>query len=421
MLTREDPTRATERDALRFAWTANRFNTRVQEVPHVLRAGPVDPGVISLAFGAPDPVFFPAAALAEAARVALADAPASAVALQYGFPNGNPALLEELAKKLGKEEGRAVEPGTLTITNGSSQAIALVVQVLANPGDTCLVEAPTFLGTVRTIAFNGIRAVPVPLGGEGIDLDALESTLKRLRAAGTPPQFLYSIPTFNNPAGVTLALARRRALLDLAARYVVPVIEDDAYGDLRFEGTAVPSLHALDADGVVIRLGTFSKIVAPGVRLGFVLAAEAVTQRLLGFKGEGSTNGLASLVVATFMKTGGLAAHIETLRAGYRTRRDAMYAALAAEMPDGVAWTRSEGGFFAWLTLPAGTDVERMMAATLEEGVAALPGTACFPDGQGTHHLRLAWSLQPPARIAEGVRRLGGAIRAGLRATSRSR
>jgi 2-aminoadipate transaminase len=397
-----------------FAWTPDRFNARVREVTPVLRAAAGPPDVLSLAFGMPDPALFPAAGLAEAAREALADLPAYAVALQYGPVLGNPALLAELARKLAAEEGRPVAPGTLHVTNGSSQAIALVVQALANPGDVALCEAPTFLGTIRHVQFHGVRIEPVPLDDAGLDVDALEGAIRRLEAAGTRPRFIYTIPTFNNPAGVTMPLARRRALLDLAARHGVPVIEDDAYHDLRYEGEAVPTLHALDREGLVIRLGTFSKTVAPGVRLGFVLAEPPVIERLLAFKGDGSTNGLASLVVATFMRRGGLAAHIETLRAAYRARRDAMYAALAREMPEGVTWTRTEGGFFLWLTLPPRTDMARVHARAAEERVAALPGTECFPDGRGTHHLRLAFSLLPPERLAEAVRRLGRAIRAGL-------
>jgi 2-aminoadipate transaminase len=411
----DSPTLAAEREAIRFAWGPARFNRRVCEPPQILRMGATDPDVVSLAYGAPDPQLFPAAQLAEAAREALADFSGYAVALQYGFPDGNPRLLEELGKKLGREEGRPVAPGTLAITNGSSQAIGLTIQTLASPGDVCLIEAPTFLGTVRQIRFNGVTAVPVPLDAEGIRLEALEATLGRLRAAGTPPRFIYSIPTFNNPAGITMPLGRRRAFLDLAARHDVPIVEDDAYGDLRYEGEPVPSLHALDRHGLVVRLGTFSKIVAPGVRLGFVLANPELILRLAPFKSEGSTNGLTSLIVATLMKSGALAEHVEVLKREYRARRDAMYGALRAEMPDSVEWTHSEGGFFVWLTLPPLTDLEKVAAGMAEERVIPLPGTACFPDGQGTHNLRLAFSLQPPDRIAEGVRRLGRAIRAGLR------
>jgi 2-aminoadipate transaminase len=412
MLTSQDPTRAVELEAIRFAWDQNRFNRRVREIPRLLFAGPTDPEVISLAFGAPDPRLFPTAQLLEAARAALQDFPAYAVALQYGAFPGNPALLAELAKKLEKEEGRPVEPGSLMITSGSSNAIALVVQVLADPGDTCLIEAPTFMGTIRHIRFNGVTPVPVPMGAGGVDLEALEAAIERLRRAGTPPRFLYSIPTFNNPTGVTMPLERRRELLELAARHDLPVVEDDAYGDLRYEGDSVPSLHALDRRGLVLRLGTFSKIVAPGVRLGFIWGDPAVIQRVPPFKTEGSTNGLTSLIVATFMRQGGLAAHIEVLRKAYHARRDAIYDALAAEMPPGVAWTRTAGGFFVWLTLDPAIDAEKVMAQAAEERVAVLPGTGCFPDGQGMRNLRLAFSLNPPDRLAEGIRRLGRAIRA---------
>jgi 2-aminoadipate transaminase len=397
-----------------FAWTPDRFNARVRDPAPMLRAGPIPPDVISFAFGMPDPALFPAAGLAEAAQHALGDVDAYAVALQYGHAPGNPLLLAELARKLEGEEDRAVAPGTLLATNGSSQAIALVAQALANPGDVALVEAPTFLGTIRHLQFHGIRIEPVPLDDAGLDVEALAVRVRRLEAAGTPARFIYTIPTFNNPAGVTMPLERRRALLDVAARHGIPLIEDDAYRDLRFEGAPIPTLHALDRDGLVIRLGTFSKIVAPGVRLGFVLAEAAVIERVLAFKGEGSTNGLASLVVGTFMRHGGLAAHIEILRATYRARRDAMDAALGREMPAGVTWTRTEGGFFLWLTLPPAADVARIAARAAAERVVALPGTECFPDGRGSHNLRLAFSLQPPERIAEGIRRLGRAIRAGL-------
>jgi 2-aminoadipate transaminase len=370
--------------------------------------------VISLAYGMPDPALFPAAGLAAAAEAALGDPSTFGVALQYGNVGGNPLLLAELGRKLEAEGERRVEAGGLALTNGSSQAISLVVQALANPGDVCISEAPTFLGTLHHIRFHGLRTVPVSLDDEGLDVDALEREIARLEAAGTPPRFVYTIPTFNNPAGVTMSLARRRALLDVAARHGVPVVEDDAYRDLRFEGEPVPTLHALDQEGLVVRLGTFSKIVAPGVRLGFILADPAVIERALAFKGEGSTNGLASMIVGTFMKSGGLAAHIQTLRGAYRVRRDAMYEALAREMPEGVTWTRTEGGFFLWLTLPARTDVAKVARRAVEERVVALAGTECFPDGRGTHNMRLAFSLQPPDRIAEGIRRLARAIRAGL-------
>jgi DNA-binding transcriptional MocR family regulator len=408
---RQDGTTA---ELSRFSWTPDRFNPRVRAATPMPRAGAVPPDIISLAYGMPDPALFPTAGLAAAAEEALRDPARYAVALQYGNVGGNPLLLTELGRKLQAEEGRPVEAGSLVMTNGSSQAIALVVQALASPGDVCLCEAPTFLGTIHHIRFQGVRTVPVSLDDEGLDVESLEQEIRRLEAAGTPPRFLYTIPTFNNPAGVTMSLGRRRALLDIAARHGVPIIEDDAYRDLRFEGEPVPTLHALDREGLVVRLGTFSKIVAPGVRLGFVLADPAVIERVLAFKAEGSTNGFASMVVGTFMRGGGLAAHIETLRGAYRARRDAMNEALVREMPAGVTWTRTEGGFFLWLTVPSRADMTKVQARAAEERVVALAGTECFPDGRGTHNLRLAFSLQPPERIAEGIRRLGRAIRVGL-------
>jgi len=408
---RQDGTTA---ELSKFSWTPDRFNQRVHAARPMPRAGAVPADIISLAYGMPDPALFPTAGLTAAADEALRDHSRYAVALQYGNTWGNPLLLSELGRKLEAEEGRPIEPGSLLVTNGSSEAISFVVQALANPGDVCLCEAPTFLGTIHHIRFQGVRTVPVSLDDEGLDVEALEREIERLEAAGTPPRFIYTIPTFNNPAGVTMALARRRALLDIASRHGVPIIEDDAYRDLRFEGEPVPTLHALDREGLVVRLGTFSKIVAPGVRLGFVLSDPAVVERVLAFKAGGSTNGFSSMVVGTFMHNGGLAAHIQTLRAAYRERRDTMYEALSREMPDGVTWTRTEGGFFLWLTIPSGADMVRVNARAAEERVVALAGTECFPDGRGAHNLRLSFSLQPPDRIADGIRRLGRAIRAGL-------
>jgi DNA-binding transcriptional MocR family regulator len=190
-------------------------------------------------------------------------------------------------------------------------------------------------------------------------------------------------------------------------------VEDDAYRDLAFEGPPPPTLHTLDRAGLVIRLGTFSKIVAPGVRLGFLLAHPEVVARVQGVKHDGLTNGFASIVVGTLMRHGRLVRHIAELRRVYRARRDAMCAALEAEMPDGVAWRRPAGGFFVWLSLAPAFDPPRIHAAAAREGVSAMPGTACHPDGQGTHHLRLAFSREPALRIAEGIGRLGRAVRAG--------
>src|SRR5262245_13766310 len=271
MDTRHDPTAIAEREALTFAWHPGRFNRRVAEIPRTLRAGPVDPNLISLAFGAPSPELFPAAGLAEAARAALADPAGAAVALQYGQVYGNPILAAELLKKLEHDESRPIPPDRLISTSGSGQAISAVTIALANPGDVCLLEAPTFMGTIRMVAFHGLNVVPVPVDEEGLDLDVLEAELRRLHAAGTPPRFLYTTPTFSNPTGVTMPLDRRQTLLELALRHDLPVIEDDAYGDLRLDGEPVPTLSALDRHGLVIRLGTFPESVAPRVPPGALL------------------------------------------------------------------------------------------------------------------------------------------------------
>lgn len=374
--------------------------------PHPLALPP--PDLIQLAYGFPDPGGFPTDALLDATRAVLAEQ--AATALQYGTVKGHRPLIDWVVRHLSEQDGVPIAPEQVLITSGSGQGIVLVTQLLVDPGDTILVEAPTFLGAVRTFDLLGARCEELPMDEDGLLLDALEARLAELRARGVRPKLLYTHPNFQNPSGATLPLERRRHLVDLAQRYELPVLEDDAYRDLRYDGEDLPSLQALDQSGLVIRLGTFSKILAPGMRLAWIVAQPEVTQRLAAAKAEGGTSPYGSHLAAAMAQSGALDRHIAFLKPFYRARRDAMLAALERYCADYGTWSRPAGGFFVWLRLADRVDPERLAAAAAAERVGYLSGRACFPSGRGERHVRLAFSYLPPERISEGVRRFGRAL-----------
>ena len=368
---------------------------------------------ISFAYGLPDPALFPTEALNAATGIVLREH--SDRALQYGAGQGLPQLINVLVERINRAEGLAIRPDECMITAGAGQAIAVVGRALLDPGDTVLVETPAWPGGINAFRRCGARLVPVPVDAEGLDTDALAQTLETLAAEGTQPKLLYTVPNFQNPTGVTTTLARRQALLDLARRYDFVILEDDAYRDLAFEGPLPPSLFALDTGGRVLRTGTYSKILAAGLRLGWLLGPREVLPRLIALKDDGGTSPFTSYLAATYSRAGELDPHIARLVASYRRKRDVMLAALTRYFPKSVTWTVPAGGFFVWVTLPPGTDAADLLRAAREEGVDFLPGRSCFPDPQaGTSHLRLAFSLPTPDQIEEGIKRLGGVLATAL-------
>lgn len=363
-----------------------------------------DVPIISLAYGLADPALFPREELVAAAAEVVADA--SGAPLNYG-PNA-PALSALVAERLGREGVTAREDQVL-LAYGSSQILGLLPQVLIEPGDTVLVEAPTFMGAVRHFSRAGARLVGVPVDGEGLDVDALGTILADLARRGVRPKLIYTIPTFQNPAGVTLSLDRRQHLVALAARYGVLVVEDDAYVDLRFRGEPLPPLAALDQEGWVLRVGTFSKILAPGLRMGWAHGPKGLIDRLQMFKSEGGSGPFLTTLVAQFARDGRLETHIGELRSHYAAKCDAMATALHRELP-GAQFELPDGGFFIWLRLPAGVSATALAPVALRRGVEILPGPRCFCDGSGDDYIRLAFSEAPVGELAEGVRRLAAAI-----------
>ncbi len=384
------------------------FTPQAREaLPPMYGPPPQVPGIqlISLAYGLADPALFPREELVEAtAQILAADANA---ALNYGL--SAPELTALVVERL-RREGLAAREEQTMLAYGSGQILGLLPQVLVEPGDTVIIEAPTFLGAVSRFRLAGARLVGVPVDAAGMDVDQLEERLRELRRAGVRPKFIYTIPTFQNPAGATLSLERRRHLVALAAEYGTLIVEDDAYVDLRFRGERLPPLAALDSEGWVLRVGTFSKILAPGLRMGWAHGPKPLIDRLQMFKVEGSSGPFLTRLVARFAADGRLERHIEALRANYAAKCERTAAALRRELPE-ASFVEPDGGFFIWLRLPEGVLASALAPVALRHGVEFLPGTRCFADGSGDEYIRIAFSDKPIEQIEEAVVRLGAALR----------
>ncbi|WP_099813151.1 MULTISPECIES: PLP-dependent aminotransferase family protein [unclassified Synechococcus] len=360
------------------------------------------PVVTSFTFGLADPRLFPKADLARATAEVLAED--GDAALNYG---GTFAGLIEVVQQLMRARGVEAQPENLLIGYGSGQILGLLPQVFVEPGDVVIVEGPTFMGAVSRFAAAGARLISIPVDGEGMVVDRLEEVLRELARQGIPPRFIYTIPTFHNPRGCTLSWPRRQKLLQLAAEYGVVVVEDEAYYDLRFVGDPLPSLAALDKEGWVLHVGTFSKIVAPGVRVGWACGHPEIIRRLEMFRSEGSLGPFLGRVVARYCGEGRLESHIQLLIRRYREKCHLMLEAIAQCFPPEVKVEAPGGGFFIWCELPPPLSANTLLSATRALGVTFLPGTHCFADGQGDHALRLAFSYQPEERILSGIQILG--------------
>ncbi|RRR67519.1 MAG: PLP-dependent aminotransferase family protein [Candidatus Viridilinea halotolerans] len=388
---------------------ADLFTPQARELAAPIWAAPPQAGaipLISLAYGLADPVMLPQEELVEAA----AQITANDVNEVLNYAPDARRLKTLIAERL-CQEGVAANERQILVAYGSSQILGLLPHVLINPGDTVLVEAPTFMGAVRMFGRAGARLVGVPVDAEGLDVAALDAILHDLRAAGVRPRFLYSIPTFQNPSGATLSLARRQRVVALAAAYGVLVVEDDAYVDLRFRGEPLPPMAAMDTDGWVLRVGTFSKILAPGLRVGWAHGPKALIDRLFMFKPEGTSGPFVTHLVAQYCADGRLEAHIAALRFHYAAKCALMANALRRELPE-ATFVMPDGGFFIWLRLPEGVKSSALYPVAIEHGIEFLPGNRCFSDGRGDEHIRLAFSETPAAQIEEAVRRLGQAVAA---------
>jgi 2-aminoadipate transaminase len=372
------------------------------------------PGIISFAPGQPSPDTFPVAAFREIVDAIVARE--SAGAFQYILTRGFAPLIAAVGE-YARAKGMAAAPEEILLTEGSQQGLDLVTRVLVDPGDVVLVELPSYIGATSAFRASQAEMVGVRLDEDGLDLDDLRARHRATLREGRRVKFLYVVPSFQNPSGISHTLARRRALLEAARELDLLVVEDDPYGDLYFEAQPLPTLRSLDPDGRVLYLSSFSKILAPGLRTAFLLGPAEILAKVEIAKQSANLcgSGLDQRIVLACLERGLIEEQKARIRPYYRDKRDAMLRALEAEMPPGTRWTRPQGGLFVWLTLPEGGDAERLLEAAVAEGVAYVAGAPFFVDGSGARTMRLTFAKESAANIEEGVRRLGRAVREAAR------
>jgi 2-aminoadipate transaminase len=371
------------------------------------------PEVISLAGGLPDTSTFDEQLFASL----MARLPA-ARALQYGPSEGLAGVRDAIVDVMAAE-AMSVDADEIIVTTGGQQAIDLVCKTLIDPGDVVIAEAPTYPGAVPVFCAYEADVIHIEMDDEGMRIDALEETLTRLDAVGRRPKFIYTIPTFQNPAGVTMSLPRRRRLVEIACERELIVLEDNPYGMLRYEGEALPTLRSLEVPAgshepgdFIVYAGTMSKILSPGVRVGWLVAPRPVLAKLILAKQSADlcSSSLAQHFVAAYFASGDWRPYVDELRELYRRRRDVILDALAEHLPPQARWTRPQGGLFIWVTLPDFIDTTNLLARALAENVAFVPGAAAFADGRGGSSMRLNFSSSSEDRLREGVRRIGAIV-----------
>jgi GntR family transcriptional regulator / MocR family aminotransferase len=329
-------------------------------------------------------------------------------ALDYGEPNGHAPLRETIAHILASQ-GLHTQSENVLITAGSQQALSLVSQLLLKPADVILVESPTYSGALDLFRALGFKVVGIPVDGQGMQVETLEKLLQQHH-----PKLIYTIPNFHNPTGTCLSSPRRHQLIILADRYNIPILEDDFVGDLRYEGRTQPALKALDPGGRVIYVSTFSKILMPGLRVGFLVAEGPVYKSLVNFKrvNDLATSTLVQRALEAYVTVGRYQSHLRRSCQIFRKRRDAMLSAIQRHLPDDIHLDPPQGGLFIWLQLPEKVSSEKLLPVAWEEGVIFSPGSGFFPDGVGGENwLRLNFVAQAPDQIEEGIKRLGKAMK----------
>ncbi len=402
--------RSTARDIERYAGLfAERTKVMKSSAMRDLMALTEREDVISLAGGLPDTSTFPPDSYASLMSTVAAES--CARALQYG-PTEGLSQIKRCIVEVMRAEGLDLDPDEVLVTTGGQQVIDLVCKTLLDPGDVVVAEAPTYPGAVPTFCAYQADVVQVTMDRDGMRIDELEQTLDELEQTGRRPKFIYTVPNFHNPAGVTLSLARRRALVRIAAERELLVLEDNPYGLLRYEGDPLPTLRSLD-DEFVIYAGTFSKILSPGVRLGWTVAPAPVLQKMNIGKQAADlcSSSISQYFVAAYFDSGAWEDYVRSLSEIYRRRRDVMLDALAEHLPREAEWTHPQGGLFIWATLPSYLDTTDLLARALQEHVAFVPGRAAFTDGRGGSEMRLNFSGVSEDEIREGVRRIGEVVR----------
>jgi 2-aminoadipate transaminase len=374
----------------------------VQNVPRA--------GIIELVFGEPDPALLPVTEIRRACATAL-DGGRTA-ALPYGANEGPPELRRLIAARIAATEDRKVPEGEIAITGGNSLAFDQVLTRFTTPGDTVLVELPTYILALGIVRDHHVDLEAVPVDDDGLDVVVLERILDALALAGRRARLLYTIPTFQNPTGTCLSAARRRRLVELAAAHDLLIVEDDVYRELVYDGVAPPSLWSIAPVATVLRLGSFAKTIAPGLRVGWLNGSATQVEHFAaaGFVDSGGCpSHFSASVVACYLEGGGYPARVERLRSEYRARRDALAAALTEHLPPGSSFVVPGGGFFIWVTLPEGLTASALLPVAERHGVSFVPAAQAMLNGDDGA-LRLAFSMYPPAQLAEGAKRLGAAL-----------
>ena len=374
------------------------------------------PEIISFAGGMPDPQLFPKEILGEIANDVFVNM--SEKALQYGPTEGVRPLRETVIKMMHEEGIPNVAMENVIITTASQQALDLIAQILIDPGDTVIVEAPSYVGGLQAFQAFQAKFVTIPLDNDGIKTDLLEKKIQELLSKGEKIKALYVIPNFQNPAGVTLRLERRKDLIRISHDYNIPIVEDDPYGEIRFKGEKLPSLLQLDSIGNIIELRTFSKILAPGFRLGWVIADKEIIAKIGLAKQAADLCSPSSTqyIADKFLRGGYIENYLENVRTVYKEKKDAMLMAMEKYFPKEVTWTKPDGGMFIWAETPNYINTDELFHEAVNNyKVAYVIGSAFYPYGEDTNHMRLNFTLSTLEQIDEGIKRLGTLLKSKIK------
>lgn len=383
------------------------MNLKASEIRELLKLTTM-PEIISFAGGLPAPELFPTEDLKKVDEAVLTKE--GQAALQYGTTEGYTPLREQIAGRMKKSFMVDCTPENIVITSGSQQGLSLLAQIFLNPGDVVLVESPTYLGAINAFKLCGPEFVEVPTDDKGIIPEELEKILAKY---GDRVRMMYVIPEFQNPTGITWPMERRKAFMDIINRYDFPVLEDDPYGELRFDGDKVPSLKSMDTKGNIIFLGSFSKILMPGLRIAWMVADPVIIDKVVKLKQavDLQSSSFGQRQTSFFIDMYDLDAHVAKIKELYKKRRDLMCDSMKEYFPEGITFTYPEGGLFTWVTLPEGMDAKELMPKVLAKNVAYVPGGPFYPHGGNANHFRLNYSNMPEERIVEGIKRLAEVLK----------
>lgn len=385
-------------------YSKNALNMKRSEIRELLKMTR-RPDIISFAGGLPDPETFPVKDLEDISCHLLRDK--GAIALQYGPTEGEAPLREEIARWMSREKA-TVKPENILITAGSQQGLDIVSKVFLDPNDIVVLELPTYIGGLQAFSSYRAKMIGVPQDDRGMRMDLLEKALVKLAKSNQKPKFIYVVPDFQNPSGITMSFERRKKFLEMAYQYEVPVIEDSPYRDLRFVGNPVPAIYSLDTQNHVIALGTFSKLLCPGLRIAWIMAPTEWMDRMVVAK-QGMdlcSPTYTQLIVAEYLRRGLLPKQIEKIRRLYGRKLDVMLEALKKHMPEGLRWSEPKGGLFLWIELPEKMSATDLFPKAIEKKVAYVVGSAFHCNGKGQNTMRINFSYPSEQQIVEGIQRL---------------